>query len=200
MDEQVVSVSFGKENFATNSASLSAFVVVAPFARTLPSKTYKRQGTCQAFPASAHPEINGTLYVDTVRIPEGTLMILQLSHKQFNSPILDGAMLLRTRATGPMLAIHASLPEAREANITGSFLMFQGRADILTPEEAAGHGLEIPRTWAAAFLQEEEVAECFTVSILAGESSRKRDMQVIQVGDESIVVPSRVGRRVTRRR
>lgn len=203
MAEQVISVSFGKETFATTSVSLSAFVVVAPFERTLPSKTYKRQGACVSFPASAHPEINGCLYVDAVRIPDDVIMILQCSHKMRSSPVLDGAILLRTRTTGPMLTIHAALPVAREALTTGDFLVFQGRADVLTKAEAEDLGLEIPKHWAQAFLDKEEVKECYTISELSPALAAKPTpppMEVLDVDGEKVKVRARAPRRLGLRR
>lgn len=202
MDEQVISVAYGKETFATNSISLSSFIVTAPFARSLPSKTFKRHGACQSFPASAYPEVNGTLYLDTVRVPDGTIVLLQASHKQFARPLSDGAIFLRTRHTGPMLVVHATLPTAEEAMNTGSFLMFQGRADILTADEVEEDEacIEVPTHWRRAFLSEEEVEECFKVSSLSPELASRVRTQVMQVGDEKIVVTARRVRRFKARR
>lgn len=200
MSEQVISVAFGRETFSSSSVSLSAFVTTAPFKRELPSKAYKRQGALQVFPASAHPDVNGNLYMDTVRVPDGVILILQCSHKQHASPILDGALILRTRATGPMLAVYASLPTSPEAINTGQFLTFQGRADRLTPEEAEEAGLELPTHWKRAYLDDEEVDECFTVNVLANETAAKPRMEVIGDGEDAIVVQARPGRRLRARR
>lgn len=200
MTEQVISVAFGRESFATSSVSLSAFVATAPFKRELPSKAYKRQGALQVFPASAHPDINGNLFMDTVRVPEGVILVLQCSHKHHSSSILDGAMILRTRSTGPMLAVYASLPTAQEAINTGRFLTFQGRADRLTPKEAEDAGLELPAHWKRAYLDDEEVNECFTVNILAPETAIKPRMEIIGEGEDAVVVKARPGRRLRSRR
>ena len=201
MSDQVVSVSFDKESLARRSVSLSAFVITAPFARELPSKAYKRQGSVQAFPASLHPEINGTLYMDTVRVPDGVIMAVQVSHKMLASPVLDAAILLRTRSTGPSLAIHASLPTSPEALVTGQFLVFQGRADRLTYEEAVAAGIEIPRHWAAAFLDKEEVAEAYLVTELSPELVARPRLELMQDADgEEVLVAARPGRRLRSRR
>lgn len=200
MSEQVISVAFGRETFSSSSVSLSAFVTTAPFKRELPGKAFKRQGSPQVFPASAYPEINGNLYMDTVRIPDGVILILQCSHKQHASPILDGAVIVRTRATGPMLAIYASLPSAREAINTGDFLAFQGRADRLSPEEAEAAGIELPTHWKRAFLDDEEVGESFRVTVLSPETAAKPKLEVIGEGEDAVVVPARPGRRLRSRR
>lgn len=200
MADQVISVSFGRETFSRESVSLSAFIVTAPFRRELPSKAYKRQGALQVFPASAHPEVNGNLYMDTVRVPEGAILLLQCSHKQFSSPILDAGLFLRLRNTGPMLLARASLPAPQEALHTGRFMAFQGRADIVAPDDLEGFGIEPPPYWRSAFTNEEEVAECYDVTTLSPETAPAPRTEIVMVGDEVVSVPVRAARRVRSRR
>ena len=205
MEEQVISVGFGKENFKTQGMSLGAFQVTAPWRRELPSKGLKRQSPMQVFPASQYPEINGKMFIDTLRAPEGTLFLLQASHKlitrEGRPPLLkDGAVLLRTRATGPMLTVHASLPSPEDALLSGRFLAFQGRADILTEQYMADFGLEVPTSYRESYFDPEEVAECFTSQVIAPALADKPRMETVVVGDEVHVVAARPMRRVNRRR
>lgn len=202
MAEQLISVGFGKETFKTSSASLSAFVVEPEFQRTLPSKKYKRQGVCQRFPVSLHPEINGYLYLDSVMaIPDGTVILLQSSHRYRGSPIRDGALFIACRTTGPMLTVNAQLPSAIESTISGGFLVFQGRGDILTKENLAMHGIRLPSNYANGFLDEEEVAECYTITEMSpGTEGRPRYEKVENRDGEAIVVRSRPGRKISLRR
>lgn len=200
MTEQVISIAFGRETFTNSSALLSAFVVTPTFRRELPSKVYKRQGSLQVFPASMYPNINGNLYMDTVRVPEGVVLLLQCSHKHHSVPVLDGAVFLRTRFSGPMLIAHATLPVSPEATNTGDFLVFQGRADLLTPEEVEEQGIEIPKNWRMAYLDEEEVAECFKVRTVAPETAPKPRLEVIGEGEDAVVVQARPSRKLRSRR
>ena len=205
MEDQVVSVGFGKENFQSTGVSINAFHLAAPWRKELPSKGLKRQGAMQVFPASAFPEINGRLFIDTVRAPEGTMLVLQASHKRIiregRPPQLhDGALVLRTRATGPMLTVHASLPTSHEALITGKFLVFQGRADVLSEEDMDGFGLEPPPNYVETYFDPDEIADCFEVKIIAPATADKQRLETVRVGDEVVVVPARPARRVNRRR
>lgn len=202
MAEQLISIGYGKESFATTSASLSAFVVTGDFERTLPSKKFKRQGNCQRFPASLHPEINGYLYLDSItQVPDGTIILLQSSHRFRATPIRDGAVILRMRATGPMLTVTATLPSAIESVIAGGFLAFQGRADILDLDELALYDVHPPKNYVNGFLNAEEVAECYTVATMAPESASRPSFEQIEDRYGNVVLtPTRPGRKLSLRR
>lgn len=194
---QAISIGFGKETFKVASISLSAFVVTPPFQRELPSKVYARQGHIQKFPASNFPEINGSLYLDTLRVPDGVLLLLQSSHRMRGTPLRDGALLLRTRSAGPMLAIRAALPAALEALQTGDFLVFQGRADVLPVSEYAEWGLEPPKNWVNGFTDDEEVAECYTIEVHQPEVEAKPQYEKLQDAEgNTVVAKKRPGRRI----
>lgn len=202
MAEQLISVGFGKETFTTASASLSAFVVEAPFERTLPSKKYKRQGQCQRFPASQYPEVNGYLYLDSVaQVPDGTVIVLQASHRYRATPLRDGAVFIALRSTGPLLSVNAKLPSAIEATISGNFLVFQGRGDILRADELAAYGIEPPKNYLRGFLDEEEVDECYTIKETAPAIEARPVFEVQQDADgETVLVRQRPKRKLSLRR
>lgn len=168
MAEQLISIGFGKESFKTTSAGLSAFVVEPEFIRTLPSKKFKRQGSCQRFPASLHPEINGYFYLDSIMgVPDGTMIVLQSSHRHMATPIRDGAIFIQLRSTGPLLSIQATLPSAVESTLTGGCLAFQGRGDIIPADELALYDIVPNKNYLSAYTDEEEVAECYTITELS---------------------------------
>ena len=205
MDEQVISVGFGKENFTQISMSLSAFRVTAPWLRELPNKSLKRQSPVQTFPATQYPEINGRMFIDTLRAPEGTMILLQASHRlvvrEGRPPRLtDGAVALRTRATGPMLTVHATLPTTSDALLSGRFLAFQGRADVMTEEDMELYGLVVPNNYRDAYLEPSEVNYCFSVDTVSPALSEKPRVEMVVIGDEVVAVPARPLRRVKRRR
>jgi len=189
MADQLISIGFGRETFSNSSASLSAFVVGPNFERTLPSKKFKRQGNCQRFPASLHPEINGYLYLDSVAsVPDGTIILLQSSHRFRATPLRDGAIFIALRSTGPMLSINATLPSAIESTISGGFLVFQGRGDILTPDDFATHNITPTKNYVNGFLDEEEVAECYTITETAPALEAKPSYDAMEDRDGNVVI------------
>ena len=99
-----------------------------------------------------------------------------------------------------MLTVHASLPTSHEALITGKFLVFQGRADVLTEEDRDTFGLTPPPNFVETYFDEDEVAECFDVKVIAPGTAEKQRLETVRVGDEVVVVPARPARRVNRRR
>lgn len=202
MANQLISIGFGKETFTSASASLSAFVVEAPFERTLPGKKFKRQGQCQRFPASQHPEINGYLYLDSIAdVPDGTIIVLQSSHRFRAAPISDGAIFIATRSTGPLLSVSAILPSAIEATTTGGFLVFQGRGDILKVDELEAYGIEPPKNYIRGFLDAEEVAECYTVKETAPALEDKPSFEVQEdATGEKVLLRQRPKRKLSLRR
>lgn len=205
MEEQVISVGFGKENFTQVGMSLSAFRVTAPWVRELPNKSLKRQSPVQNFPATQYPEINGRMFIDTLRAPEGTMILLQASHRlvvrEGRPPQLtDGAVVLRTRATGPMLTVHATLPSANDAFLSGRFLAFQGRADVLTEDDMEQYGLVVPNNYRDAYLEPSEIAYCFAVDTVSPALAEKPRVEMAVIGGEVVAVPARPLRRVKRRR
>lgn len=204
MTEQVVSVGFGKENFATRNLSVRAWQVQGPWSLTQPSKHLKRQGQMQTFPASQYPDINGKMYLDSVRAPDDTIMMIQASRRQTMGAgrvpdLTDAALILRTRTTGPMLNVQVFLPEANESLNGGQFLVFQGRADILSAEESELYGIYPGNAFIEHYMDEYEVGELFKITEIST-GTPKQKLEVAQVGDETVVLPARATRRVVRRR
>lgn len=196
---QSISIGFGKINFDNSSASLSAYVVEPPFVRNFPSKVYNRQGKLQVFPVSQHPEINGTLHIDTLQIPQdGAILLFQNSHRMRGSPIRDGAVWIRLREQGPALTVAAKLMPHRESMVGESFLVFQGRGDLIGLEDAAESGIVPSRSWVDGFMIAEEIAEQFDIHELSPERSAKPRLERIKTmsGNEVTLKVSAPGRRI----
>jgi hypothetical protein len=192
---QVISVGFGKENFSRSSISLSAFSVKAPFLRETVATAHKRQGQVQRFPASETPDINGWLYLDTVQVPEGALILLQSSYRYNGSPFRDGAILLRIRPDAPNYLIRASLPASLESSQTGKFLVFQGRADIVATEEYSEYGLYPNQNWFQGFTNPEEVSEAFEIEMADAGTPKPVMETVIDVEGKALVTSAAPRRR-----
>lgn len=187
MAEQAVSIGFGKETFPSISASLAVFAVSDGFQRVTPGKVYPRQGKMQVFPASKYPEVNGQFYLDTLKVPDGVIILLQSSHKAKAVPLRDGGVFIATRATGPMLAINANIPSAVGSLQRGGFLTFQGRGDILMAEDLEGYGIVPPNNWINGFMDEEEVAECYTITVMAPALEGKPSFEIVEDRDGNAV-------------
>lgn len=195
---QVISIGYGNESFSKRSVKLMSFVVTAPFKRELPGRVFKRAGNVQAFPASRHPEINGTLYQDTVEVPEGTLFLIQAQHSSNGLPARDGAFFFRTRPDGPMTIVKASLPADVNALNMGKFLVLQGRGDVISHEEAVEtHGLEVTRGFINGFFDAEEIAECFDFAVTdPGVPPPKMQKIALADGTEAVVKSDKRTRRI----
>ena len=202
MADQLISIGFGKETFKTTSASLAAFHVEPEFVRTLPSKKFKRQGQCQRFPASLHPEINGYFYLDSLSgVPDGTIILLQSSHRHNATPIRDGAIFIALRGNGPLLSIQATLPSAMESTLTGGCLSFQGRGDIVPPEELSLYDIIPNKNYLSAYTDEEEVAECYAITELSPALGEKPVYTAMEDRDGEIqVLRQRPARKLSFRR
>lgn len=202
--DQVVSLGFGKANFKVRNIAVNAWHVEGPWSRELPSKRCIRQGNMQQFPASEYPEVNGRMWTDTVRAPEGSFFLIQVSKRMIvragSMPLMDdGALLLRTRAAGPLISVQANMPDDPRSRLQGLFLVFQGRADIMTPEVAGMYGIEPPSSYIETYMDEAESAECFRISELSPAANQLPRLEVTEVAGQSVVLPARRMRRVTRR-
>lgn len=202
MEKQLISVGYGKQSFSGSNASFSAFVVTPQFERNLPSKVFGRQGSCQRFPASEHPDINGHMFTDSIpNVPDGTIIALQASHRQKATPVRDGAVFLCTRATGPMLTVSAMMVPARESKLQRHFLVFQGRADILDPDDLEAYGIRPNKNYLRNFTDEEEVAECYIIQEIGAQIAAKPVVEIAEDRDgNKVTLQRRPGRKRTLRR
>ncbi len=185
---QAMSFGYGKASFAICSVSLAAFRLHAPFERTIMNTGLQRQGQTQRFPASTYPEINGTMFLETLRVPDNALVLLQASYRHLGKPIKDGAIVLRTRESGPLLSVHASIPHADESTLNPDFLVMSGRADVLDFDQLSDYGIEVKRSYAEGFMDPDEVAQCFTVSVVAHELRAAQGVQAMQDAEGKVVL------------
>jgi hypothetical protein len=79
-----------------------------------------------------------------------------------------------------MLSIHANLPACPGSLHSNGFLAFQGRGDVLTEDDFEAHGISPNKNWCNGFLDEEEVAECFTVTVMSPELEGKKTFDVVE--------------------
>lgn len=188
MAGQPIQVGYGKATFPDNSATFAAFVVEAPFKRTLVSKAFPKVGQTRRMPVSAHPDIDGWLFEDTVPLPDGTIVCIQASRRFKGRSVCDGAIFIRTRLGGASLLISAHIPhDARCTHQTNQHVMFCGYGDILTYEEATEEGIDINSNFRYGFMDEEEVEETFNVQVIAPAKAAKPKVEkVVNVDGEEV--------------
>jgi hypothetical protein len=152
---------------------------------------------------SAFPDIDGWLYSDTVNTADGVIFLIQTSAKMRGARIRDGALFIRTRAEGAAILVAAHIPHvARSTLRTHNHAVFSGRGDILSLEELAAEGLEIPSKYANAYMEAEEIAECYTITEIAKErsSAPRVEVHVADSGDEVVLKIEKAKRRMRIRR
>lgn len=178
---QAVSLGYGKVNFEHQSASFAAFSITEPWLRVFPSKMAgsQRRGRLQSFPATQHPDINGTLFLDTVEAPEGSVLLMQGQYRSHALPLRDAGVFIRLREQGPMLTVSANLPQGRDSLLGSSFLLFQGRGDLLGIEELAEYKIVPPRSWVEAFMQGDEIEASFQIHELQAEIAPRPKTEVV---------------------
>lgn len=190
---QVISYGYGKENFTDASVSLLAFYLEAPFIRVLPSRVpaFKRSGTLQTYPSSNYPQVSGYLYLDTIIVPDGSLFLFQASHKYRGAGVRDGAFIFHARHDGPMSVVRAALPPSRESLNGTSFVVLQGRGDIISPEEAKTEfGIEMGKAIVSNWFNAEEIDECYTFSVTQDGTQRQAQDRVTTADGKAIAVPN----------
>lgn len=161
---QSISCGYGKAVFSTSSATLSGFAVEAPFVRTLTSKRFTKRSATLRIPVSNTPDIDGFLFMDTVDVPDGTICMVQMSFKYRGSGLRDGAIFIRVREEGAGYLIKAILPhDPRSVLTSNKHTVFAGAGDILTIEDLDKLGITPPANFVSAFMDEEEVRECFEI-------------------------------------
>lgn len=182
MAEQRVTLGFGSANFPLTYAGLTCQRVQPPFRRESGVTTGKSSGfgSGTEYLVGAVQE-RGRVWVRDVAHEQGTILLLQAAWRRSGAPVRDGAIFLRLREHAARWSIKYKLPRDRENVLGGETIAFEGNADILTYEEMAGFGLEVPRTYRDKFLSEEEVDECFVIRQL--EEARAARPGLVLVGE-----------------
>lgn len=189
MTTQPVQIGYGKANFSTSSITIAGFVVEPDFVRTLASKKLGKAGRTLATPVSDYPDIDGWLFSDQISAPEGTIFLIQASVKFRAVGIRDGGIFIRSRTEGKGLLITASIPHDAKCTLNShNHVVFSGYGDVLTAEDLEAEGLDIPKNYRNAFMNEEEVEECFNVQVLRNAIAAAPSIETHVAEDGSKVV------------
>lgn len=194
MNKQQILVGYGKATFPHTSVTIAGFAVEAPFVRTLASKKLTKIGATNRMPVSAHPDIDGWLYSETIDVPDGTILLIQTSRKFRGSGLYDGALFIRARKDGDALLISAHIPpDARCTLPTHQHVVFSGNGDILTVEDLDAEGIEPGERYTDAFMTEEEVEEAYNIQVIAKARAPAPKIEKV-LNDEGEEVKLNVGR------
>ena len=164
---QLITVGYGKATFPSASITLAGFAVEAPFIRTLASKALTKHGSTVRIPVSNYADIDGWLFNDTIQVPDGAILMIQMSQKYRGSGLRDGAIFIRSREGGAAIMITATIPSDPRSTLTSNtHQVFLGNGDVLDVEELAELGITPGKSFIQAFMDPEEVAECYNIRVI----------------------------------
>lgn len=161
-----ISLTYGKVTFPKSSAVIAAFAVTAPFTRVLASKAHPKAGASTRH-AAGNQALDGMLISESINMPEGTILLLQMQRKQGGLPIADGAIFLRIRTEAALVSIAALLPVYHGSSLGTMHSVFEGRADILTRDDLVLSGIAPSENYLRGFCNQEEVDECYVINTVS---------------------------------
>ena len=172
---QRVRLGFGKVNLKTQLATIASLRLRPRFIKDSAITSGKRDPKTLIYnPVSAHPEINGSMQSDMVTHPNGTILLIQSQWRRGGSPIRDGAILLRLRQEAALINVVAKLPHGPDSILGDTYSVFQGNADILSPDEAMSlHRIALPGRYIDQFFDPEQIDECYEITELVPERVSK---------------------------
>lgn len=182
MATQSVQIGYGKATFPTASITIAGFVVEPEFVRTLASKKMGKMGRTLSIPVSQFPDIDGWLYSDQIDSPDGVIFMVQTSVKNRGVKVRDGSIFFRSRRDGEAVLVTAHIPhDARCTLRTHNHTVFSGHGDILTLEDLEAEGIVVPKNYASAYMDAEELAECYDITVIAKAKVAKAALPKIEV-------------------
>lgn len=181
-------IGYGKVNFPNASMSIMCTTLEKPFVTKLPK--FQQASPIVAIPSSARPDITGTVYLHTMNIPDGTLMMLKAGKTYKGRAIADAALFLRPREGAAMIRIDVLMPESGTSLLPNSrHLCFHGEADLLDADEVVReHGIAIRNTFRSSHLDPEEQGEIFRMVVERGAVAPKPKTEVVTNSDGKEVV------------
>jgi hypothetical protein len=178
MTGQTIALGYGRINFSGMAASYAALKVVPPFMRSSAATSGQARGSRRWTPAGEHTFNEGITNV-SVEHPNGTVVLLQVQWKSGGIPLRDGALFLRLRHGAALYSVTAKVPRNRENIMGDSCQMFSGYADILGADDFQALNLKVPDSFLHKFMSEEELAECFDITMMSRETVPRPGLALI---------------------
>lgn len=197
-----VELGYGKANLSNTLATYASMRVQAPFVRETAINTGRRvPASDNAIPVGKF-DLNGALLSCKVEHPSNTIIMVRAQWTRKGALLRQGALFFRLREGAALYDVRAKVPLGPDNMCGDTFLIFGGYGDLLTPDELALHGIEVPRKFRADFMAADEIAECFTVRQLRAETQSRPVLQAVATaeGVQMREIPAGPQRRINLRR
>lgn len=200
---QTVEIGYGACNYSNTGAKVAVMKVEPPFKRSLAATS----GAMRGGPTrhnSGTLDLHGFLVSQRSEHDNGTILLVQVGWTRSGSPIREGALFFRLRAGAPQYRVTAKLPVTAENRYGDRFTTFTGFADILNEADLVVAGLQVNRRYTERYMSEEELEECFEISVVTPETTPRPSLSAVSTPEglqmrEIAQMPSRrmrLGRRV----
>lgn len=168
----VIHLGYGAANYKSCAATFAALRVQAPFIKDTAITTGKTIPGGMVHTSAGTSDRNKGFSLKQVEHPFNTVILLQANRTRNGLRIADGAVFLRLREGAGQVAVYAVVPPSPENTCGDRVMIFQGAADVLTPDECQEYGIQLPRTFVSQRMDPEEVPMCLDVRKLTLGSAR----------------------------
>lgn len=153
-----VTIGYGSESFSRSSMSLSSFILLPPFVKKLPGQARKDSTNARVtcYPASSRPDINGNLYLRTIDALEGDVFSLEVMRTISGRPGQSAGVCVQVRGGGPEVVVTAKMHNDPGRLNGEHFIVFNGRADVLTLEELQALRITPKNVWTDQYMHDDE--------------------------------------------
>lgn len=152
----------GSVVLATRSVTFNAMRLRAPWVRDAAIETGRQHPGSKAWHPAAHTKTEKGFFTFRVDHQEGTVIMLGARATRGGVTYSEGTLFVRLREAAAPLRVNLALPVAAGLTILGdSFTVFQGRGDIMQPDELRILGFQIPQRFQEVQCNAEEIAELF---------------------------------------
>lgn len=198
-DMRWVSVCYGKIVLKNAGQSVAALRITAPFKKESATQTGRAEMSSREFmQATRYRDVGGGFTRQRVMHPEGTVIALQATRTRGGVNFAEGAIFLRLRSDADHLLITSILPHGQESILGDRIQIFQGAADILTPEEVSILGLHMPTMYRKRYFNQDELDELFDISVVRKGNVTKPQLVALTTSEGPVVrvIGQEAGRRI----
>lgn len=182
---QTITVGFGSSNYSGASGSWLAVEVNAPFDFLAASKAFEKASSVQVVPCGLLAS-NKCMFSARMCAGDGAVLLLQAQHNLRGIRRRQASIMIRLRSTGPMLLVKGAMVPSAQSCIGANFILFEGRGDILTVEEAKAVGIHPRPSYCAEYFYPDDIAACFVVDTLVPAQAEKPELITIKTASGEV--------------
>jgi len=195
---------YGGQTFRNSSSKVTSHIVepgpqttrlnkyVGSALQTVPGSSAKMPAAADDDPRMEH----GVWYRQAYEMEEGKIFGLKLYSTTSGACRANSMILLRLRSDGPYMTINAVLGPVAAARYQ-KIPCFQGRADVITPEEAKAYGVTLSPSMIKNLMDPEELEEDFEIIVLdKGQPKPTKEKVRTATGVKEVLVKPMAARRV----